>query len=174
MNSSKKYTTIIFLVSLTSILMQLLLTRIFSVILWYHFAFMAVSIAMLGISIAGLTVYFQKHKITETNTDSIIFKSSFIAPIVLLIVFLIVFNTRIYLRANLNDMLYLSFIYFIFILPFFFLAIISSIICSGSSLRGLSDVTITISESSVDILPISGLLVLSLSPPQPITVITFL
>jgi len=133
MNSSKKYTTIIFLVSLTSILMQLLLTRIFSVILWYHFAFMAVSIAMLGISIAGLTVYFQKHKITETNTDSIIFKSSFIAPIVLLIVFLIVFNTRIYLRANLNDMLYLSFIYFIFILPFFFLAIISSIILSNYS-----------------------------------------
>ena len=48
---------------------------------------------------------------------------------------------------------------------------ISSMIACGSSLRGLSEVTIATSESSVAIRPISGRLPRSRSPPQPKTVI---
>ena len=45
-------------------------------------------------------------------------------------------------------------------------------IACGSSLRGLSEVTIATSESSVAIRPISGRLPRSRSPPQPKTVIS--
>ena len=45
-------------------------------------------------------------------------------------------------------------------------------IASGSSLRGLSEVTIATSASSVAIRPISGRLPRSRSPPQPKTQIT--
>ena len=48
-------------------------------------------------------------------------------------------------------------------------SIILSIIISGSSPLGLSDVTIQTSESSAAIFPITGRFVLSLSPPQPKT-----
>ena len=49
---------------------------------------------------------------------------------------------------------------------------ISSTIASGGSLRGLSEVTTTTSESREATAPISGRLVRSRSPPQPKTVIT--
>ncbi len=39
-------------------LTELALTRIFSVILYFHFAFMAISVALLGLGAGGLLAYF--------------------------------------------------------------------------------------------------------------------
>ncbi|HEY8154070.1 MAG TPA: class I SAM-dependent methyltransferase [Myxococcota bacterium] len=47
----------LFLVTLATLAYQILLTRIFSVTIWYHFAFLAISIAMLGMTIGAVTVY---------------------------------------------------------------------------------------------------------------------
>lgn len=44
---------IIFLCSFSSLAYEIALTRIFSISLWYHFAFMIISIAMLGIGASG-------------------------------------------------------------------------------------------------------------------------
>jgi len=44
---------LIFLSSLATLAFEVLLTRVFSVTLWYHFAFMVVSIAMLGFAASG-------------------------------------------------------------------------------------------------------------------------
>ncbi|MEW6162079.1 MAG: hypothetical protein AB1606_01985 [Nitrospirota bacterium] len=44
---------VIFLCSFSSLAYEIALTRIFSVSLWYHFAFMIISIAMLGIGASG-------------------------------------------------------------------------------------------------------------------------
>jgi len=44
---------LITLSSLASLAFELLLTRVFSITLWYHFAFMVVSIAMLGFAASG-------------------------------------------------------------------------------------------------------------------------
>lgn len=43
----------IFLFSFSSLAYEIVLTRIFSISLWYHFAFMVISIAMLGIGASG-------------------------------------------------------------------------------------------------------------------------
>jgi hypothetical protein len=47
----------LFLVSLATLTYQILLTRIFSVTMWYHFAFMAISVTMFGMSAGALLVY---------------------------------------------------------------------------------------------------------------------
>ncbi len=49
----------IFITSLSSLSFEIVLTRIFAISLWYHFAFMVISIAMLGIGASGtlLSVY---------------------------------------------------------------------------------------------------------------------
>jgi hypothetical protein len=47
----------LFVVTLATLMLQILLTRIFSVTLWYHFAFMAVSIAMFGLTFGAVWVY---------------------------------------------------------------------------------------------------------------------
>ena len=40
----------LFLTTLSLLNLELLLTRIFSVTMWYHFAFMAISLAMFGVA----------------------------------------------------------------------------------------------------------------------------
>ena len=47
----------VFVVALATLMYEILLTRIFSVTMWYHFAFMAVSIAMFGMTAGALLVH---------------------------------------------------------------------------------------------------------------------
>ncbi len=44
-------------VALATLMYEVLLTRIFSVTMWYHFAFVAISIAMLGMTVGALIIY---------------------------------------------------------------------------------------------------------------------
>lgn len=45
------------LVAMAMLMQEILLTRIFSVIMWYHFAFAAVSVALFGMTVGALLVY---------------------------------------------------------------------------------------------------------------------
>lgn len=47
----------LFLISLSTLMYETLLTRIFSVTMWYHFAFAAISMAMLGMTAGAVMVY---------------------------------------------------------------------------------------------------------------------
>lgn len=47
----------VFLIALATLMLEILLTRIFSVTLWYHLAFVAVSIAMFGMTLGSVLVY---------------------------------------------------------------------------------------------------------------------
>lgn len=47
----------LFLVALATVMFEILLTRIFSLTLWYHFAFMAISVAMFGLTVGALLVF---------------------------------------------------------------------------------------------------------------------
>ncbi len=47
----------LFLIALATLAHQILLTRIFSVTMWYHFAFVAVSIAMFGLTAGAVIVF---------------------------------------------------------------------------------------------------------------------
>jgi hypothetical protein len=51
---------ILFFSSLSTILLELALTRIFSIILWYDYAFMAISVAFFGLGIGSLVIHIQK------------------------------------------------------------------------------------------------------------------
>ena len=47
----------LFLVSLATLMYELLLTRIWSVTMWYHFAFVAISVTMFGLTAGAIVVY---------------------------------------------------------------------------------------------------------------------
>src|SRR5215467_9992195 len=47
----------VFLITLATLMYEILLTRIFSVTMWYHFAFAAISLAMFGMTVGALRVY---------------------------------------------------------------------------------------------------------------------
>jgi hypothetical protein len=45
------------MVTLATLMEEILLTRIFSVTMWHHFVFLAISVAMFGLTVGGLLVY---------------------------------------------------------------------------------------------------------------------
>ena len=50
----------LFLLTLATIVYEIALTRIFSVTMWYHFAFVAISVAMFGMTVGALIVYLRR------------------------------------------------------------------------------------------------------------------
>jgi predicted membrane-bound spermidine synthase len=53
----------VFLIALSGLMFEIGLTRIFSATIWYHFAFVAVSVALLGWGLGGLAVHILKSRL---------------------------------------------------------------------------------------------------------------
>src|ERR1041385_4449169 len=60
----------LFLVTLSTLTYQLLLTRIFSVTMYYHFAFVAISVAMFGMTGGALAIYLAPRWFTRERVKS--------------------------------------------------------------------------------------------------------
>ncbi len=58
----------VFFVTLATLMYEVLLTRIFSVTMWYHFAFVAISVAMFGLSAGAIIVYVFPRYFTPERT----------------------------------------------------------------------------------------------------------
>src|SRR5438094_8070446 len=52
----------VFLITLSGLILEVGLTRIYSARIWYHFAFVAISIALLGWGLGGLAVHLLKRR----------------------------------------------------------------------------------------------------------------
>src|SRR5437868_12170909 len=50
----------VFLITLSGLVFEIGLTRIYSATIWYHFAFVAISMALLGWGLGGLAVHLAK------------------------------------------------------------------------------------------------------------------
>jgi predicted membrane-bound spermidine synthase len=59
----------LFLLALATLMYEVLLTRIFSVTTWYHFAFLAISITLFGLSLGGILVYVKPKIFRVEDTD---------------------------------------------------------------------------------------------------------
>ena len=55
------------LISATLLMTELALTRIFSVVMYYHFAFLAISIALFGLSASGVFAYVARRRLDATT-----------------------------------------------------------------------------------------------------------
>ncbi len=62
----------LFLLTLATLMYEILLTRIFSVTMWYHFAFMAISLAMFGMTVGALIVYLRPATFTPERTPKLL------------------------------------------------------------------------------------------------------
>ncbi|HEY8546416.1 MAG TPA: hypothetical protein VIL36_15260, partial [Acidimicrobiales bacterium] len=55
----------LFVLTLSTLAYEIVLTRIFSVTMWYHFAFVAISVALFGTTAGALLVHLRPHWFTE-------------------------------------------------------------------------------------------------------------
>src|SRR5229473_504620 len=58
--------TAVFLITLSGIIFEVGLTRIYSATIWYHFAFLAISVALLGWGLGGWAVHLLKRRLAPS------------------------------------------------------------------------------------------------------------
>ncbi|MBX3188300.1 MAG: hypothetical protein KF819_14875 [Labilithrix sp.] len=75
----------VFVVSLATLMFQLLLTRIFSVTMWYHYAFMAISLAMFGMTVGALIVYLRPAWFPEEGVHRQLARASLLFPVLIVV-----------------------------------------------------------------------------------------
>src|SRR5829696_6124053 len=114
---------LLFVLSLSIILFELALTRIFSIVLWYDYAFMAISIAFFGLGIGSFMIHIQKDKFkTLKNQSTIDPRFAFSSKIVqYAIAYGISVPVFIFLIGYIpSDTSYIYLFYLISSIPFFF------------------------------------------------------
>lgn len=78
----------LFFLTLSTLSYEILLTRIFSVTMWYHFAFVAISVAMFGMTVGALIVYLWPAAFPPALVHRRLAQASFVFPIVIVFSFL--------------------------------------------------------------------------------------
>src|SRR5207248_303505 len=116
------------LVSLSSLLLELALTRLFSVVLFYHFAFLAISVALLGLGAGGVFAHVRREWLLQWSISRI---GSFLAlsnAVLIVLVLEVVLHSSISLRLTLNNFGKLSLLYITAALPFFLTGLLFSVV----------------------------------------------
>jgi spermidine synthase len=114
--------------SFSALLLELSLTRLFSVILFYHFAFLAISIALLGLGAGGVFAHLLKRRLSRIELRSLMFRLCVLNAVVIPLILEAVLHSPVSLDVTWNNFLHLSAIYAASSIPFFITGVEFSVI----------------------------------------------
>jgi len=66
----------VFLVTLSTLMLEISLTRIFSVTMWYHFAFVAISVALFGLTAGALIVHLRPEQFAPERVQQQLWRAA--------------------------------------------------------------------------------------------------
>src|SRR2546425_8274845 len=98
---------------------ELALTRIFSVTMFYHFAFLAISIALFGLSASGVFVYVTRRKLAHRQTRELLCIGALLHASATLIALACLVRIRVELDYSPENLVRMLAIYILAALPFF-------------------------------------------------------
>jgi hypothetical protein len=116
------------LTSFSALLLELALTRLFSVVLFYHFAFLAISVALLGLGAGGVFAHLWRNWLTRFETRQLAAILSTINAGVMFLALLVVLHVPVSLELSRWNFLRLTAIYLSSAVPFFFTGLIFSVV----------------------------------------------
>src|ERR1700684_4537337 len=96
------------LTSFGALLLELALTRLFSVVLFYHFAFLAISIALLGLGAGGVFAYLFKNRLARAGTRALAARLSIDSAILVFIALEVVLHVPVALMGRGRNFLHLT------------------------------------------------------------------
>jgi hypothetical protein len=123
------------LASFAALLLELSLTRFFSVVLFYHFAFLAISVALLGLGAGGVFAYLCKLPLKRFPTRRLAAGVCTVNSILVVVVLEIVLHSRVALTVTWSNSLHLSELYLASALPFLLTGFLFSIVFSRETWR---------------------------------------
>ena len=121
--------------SFSALLLELSLTRLFSVVLFYHFAFLAISVALLGLGAGGVFAFVWKRQLNKWETRSIAATASALTAISIPIFLEIILHQPVSLRLTGANFLRLAIIYSCSAVAFFLTGLQFSVIFARESSR---------------------------------------
>ncbi len=123
------------LTSFAALLLELALTRLFSVVLFYHFAFLAISIALLGLGAGGVFAYLFKNRLARTGTRMLAARLCLESSILVLIALEVILYIPVALTITWRNFLHLTAIYVAAALPFFLTGLLLSVVFARETRR---------------------------------------
>jgi spermidine synthase len=123
------------LTSFASLLLELALTRLFSVVLFYHFAFLAISIALLGLGAGGVFAYLLKIRLERTGTRSLAARLCMANSLAVVVVLEIVLHVPVALNVSGKNFLRLTALYLAAAVPFFLTGLLFSVVFARETHR---------------------------------------
>jgi hypothetical protein len=119
--------------SFAALLLELALTRLFSVVLFYHFAFLAISIALLGLGSGGVFAYLGKSWFGRFSTRNLLSWFCVANAVTVPLVLEIVLHVPVSLTLSKANFLRLTAIYLASAVPFFITGLEFSILFARES-----------------------------------------
>jgi hypothetical protein len=116
------------LTSFSALLLELALTRLFSVVLFYHFAFLAISVALLGLGAGGVFAYLRRNWLAQFETRRLAGLLCTVNAVSIFMTLEIVLHVPVSLELSRWNMLRLTAIYLSSTVPFFFTGLIFSVV----------------------------------------------
>jgi hypothetical protein len=116
------------LCSFAALLLELALTRLFSVVLFYHFAFLAISIALLGLGAGGVFAHLRKNQLARFETRALVSRLCSVNALIVPVVLVIVLRIPVSLDISKANFLRLTAIYLASAVPFFITGLEFSIV----------------------------------------------
>lgn len=116
------------LVSFASLLLELGLTRLFSVVLFYHFAFLAISVALLGLGAGGVFAYIRRPWLERFTSRQLGQRLCAANAVITLIVLEVVLHLPISLELTRGNFGKLTVLYLASSVPFFFTGLLFSVV----------------------------------------------
>lgn len=133
--TSWKFYAGVFLATLATLLLELLLTRIWSVTMWYHFAFVAVSLAMFGMTGGALLVYLLPKFFVPEKTHLHVSLSALSFAVSIILSFLCHLAIPFMPDKSLSGLFAMAFSYLVVSLPFVFSGILVTLVLTRSGNR---------------------------------------
>ena len=116
---SRRHLAGVALISATLLMTELALTRIFSVVMYYHFAFLAISIALFGVSASGVFAYVTRRRLDRHATDDLLAVQSLIYAVCTIVALFWIVRLRVGLSYSPHNLALMLTIYALAALPFF-------------------------------------------------------
>jgi spermidine synthase len=116
------------LTSFSALLLELALTRLFSVVLFYHFAFLAISIALLGLGAGGVFAYLLKMKLAATDTRTLAARLCMANSVLVLAVLEVILHVPVALQVSWANFGRLTALYLSAAIPFFLTGLLFAVV----------------------------------------------
>ena len=122
-------------VSASLLMTELALTRIFSVVMYYHFAFLAISIALFGLSASGVFAYVARGWLDRIETRTLLARQSLIFALATIVALFFLVRMRVGLNYSPRNLVLMIAIYALAALPFFAGGLVVTVAISRRSNR---------------------------------------